>query len=61
MDYLNAAVQLVPLLVDPNAHKMLGPEQRRHSIERALAEAFLCIDNAVKAREDSLKSQAAPQ
>ena len=61
MEHLNAAVQLVHLLVDPNAHKMLGPEQRRHSIERALAEAFICIENAVKAREELLKSQAAQQ
>ena len=61
MEHLNEAVQLVHLLVDPNAHKMLGPEQRRHSIERALAEAFICIENAVKAREELVKSQGEAQ
>ena len=58
MEYLDAAVQLVPLMIDPNAHRLLGPEQRRMSLERALADAFVAVDNAVKARDAFLKAKA---
>lgn len=57
MEYLNAAVQLVPLLIDPNAHRLLGFEQRRQSIERALADAFVVVDNAIKARDALVKAK----
>jgi len=49
MDYLNAAVQIVPLLIDHKALDVAQPGHRREMIERALAEALDIVEKSAKA------------
>jgi hypothetical protein len=46
MDYVNAAAQIVPLLIDHKALNAAQPGHRREMIERALAEAIDIVEKA---------------
>jgi hypothetical protein len=48
MDYMNAAAQLVPLLIDRKALEASQPGHRRDTIERALALALEIVEKTVK-------------
>lgn len=50
MDYLNAAAQIVPLLVDHKALDVAQPGHRREMIERALAVALDIVEKTVAAK-----------
>jgi hypothetical protein len=50
MDYLNAASQIVSLLVDRKALDVAQPGHRREIIERALSDALDIVEKAMKGR-----------
>ena len=52
MDYMNAASQIVSLLIDRKALDVAQPGHRREIIERALADALDIVEKTAKARAE---------
>jgi len=50
MDYMNAAAQITPLLIDRKALDAAQPGHRREMIGRALADALEIVEKTAKAK-----------